>query len=208
MNYIAEREQLVAVSKSLFDRGYSVGGAGNISLRLNDGNFLCTPTGSSLGRLDAQDLSLLDANGDYISGKKPSKEFMFHYVLYQEKPDIGALVHLHSTYLTALSCLDGLDKDNLIKAFTPYFVMRIGHLAYVPYQPPGSLELVEAIRDKAKLSNAFLLANHGSVVVNKTLIEAVNDAEELEETAKLKFILANHNVRYLTDLEVDFLRKK
>ena len=100
MTELEQKAQMVALAKSLFDRGYSVGGAGNLSCRLDDGRFLVTPTGSSLGRLVAERLSVLDADGNLLTGDKPSKESVFHLALYRKNPACRAIVHLHSTYLT------------------------------------------------------------------------------------------------------------
>ncbi|MGV6987889.1 3-oxo-tetronate 4-phosphate decarboxylase [Testudinibacter sp. P80/BLE/0925] len=202
------KQELVQLARSLYERGYSVGGAGNISVRLSGNRFLVTPTGSSLGRLKAEDLSVLDSDGNLLEGKKPSKESVFHLAMYQRNPECNAIVHLHSTYLTALSCLDGLDSDNAIKAFTPYYVMRVGKLAVIPYYRPGSPEIARELSARALDGKAFLLANHGVVVCGEDLFDAVDNSEELEETAKLLFLLKGQNVRYLTDDEVNDLKNR
>lgn len=194
---------------SLFDRGYSVGGAGNVSARLEEGGFLVTPTNSSLGRLDPDNLSLIDADGNHASGPRPSKEFAFHGGLYDCRPETGAIVHLHATHLTALSCLPDLPSDNAIRPFTPYYVMRAGYMPVIPYYKPGSPEIGQdlvAAANKHPAAKAFLLASHGVVVLGKDLEDAVNNAEELEETAKLLFLLRREEPRYLTDAEVEELR--
>src|SRR4051794_13662262 len=98
------REHIVRLSKSLFDRGFSVGSAGNISAAVEDG-ILMTPTNSCLGFLDPARISKLDRNGNLVSGDKPSKEIFLHRAFYDTRRQTGAVVHLHSTYATALSCL-------------------------------------------------------------------------------------------------------
>lgn len=200
------REQMVALARSMFERGYATGGAGNLSLKLPDGNFLATPTGSSMGRLIASELSVVDINGQQISGQRASKEIAFHLAIYKNNPQCNAIVHLHSTYLTALSCLDNLDMDNAIRPFTPYYVMRIGQLPVIPYLRPGEPRLAEELGMRAAQARAFLLANHGSVITGSDLEDAVDNAEELEETAKLMFLLNNQSTRYLTDAEIDDLK--
>lgn len=208
MNGQEVKTLLVELSRSLFERGFSVGGAGNISVRLGENRFLVTPTGSSLGRLKADELSVIDGEGNVLSGKKPSKEYFFHLALYQKKPECNAIVHLHSTYLTALSCKADLDYSNAMKAFTPYYVMRVGQLPVIPYYRPGAAEIGRDLAAKADQGKAFLLANHGVVVCGKDLQDAVDNTEELEETAKLLFILQGQNVRYLTDEEVNELKNR
>ena len=205
MTEIATRQLLTELAASLFARGFSVGSAGNISVRLDDG-FLITPTNSSLGRLDPERISRLDAQFRHIDGDKPSKEVFMHRAFYTARPDAGAVVHLHSTQATAVSCLPELNPENPIPPLTPYFVMRIGRkMPIVPYYRPGDAAMEPAIHAAAKHARAVLLANHGPVVSGKTLTDAVYAAEELEEAAKLFLMLRGTAPRLLTGSQVDDL---
>lgn len=205
MTEIATRRLLVELAASLYARGYSVGSAGNISARLADG-YLITPTNSSLGRLDPTRLSKLDAAFRHVAGDKPSKEVFMHRAFYTARSDAGAVVHLHSTMATAVSCLSGLDTSNPIPPLTPYFVMRIGRrLPVVPYYRPGNPQMEPAIHEAARGARAVLLANHGPVVCAGTLTDAVYAAEELEEAARLFMTLRDADVRLLTPVQVDNL---
>lgn len=208
MTDLAQKIQMVELAKSLFDRGYTVGGAGNLSVKLDDNRVLVTPTGSSLGRLEVNRLSVLDMKGNLIEGDKPSKESVFHLALYQANPQCKAIVHLHSTYLTALSCLEGIDTTNAMRAFTPYYVMRVGQLPVIPYYKPGDINIARELSERALQAKAFLLANHGVVVTGYSLVDAVDNTEELEETAKLYFILQGKNIRYLSESEVKDLENR
>jgi ribulose-5-phosphate 4-epimerase/fuculose-1-phosphate aldolase len=199
------RQLLVTLAASLFARGFSVGSAGNISVRLADG-YLITPTNSSLGRLDAARLSRLDANFQHIDGDKPSKEVFMHRALYQAREDAGAVVHLHSTMATAVACLPDVDATNPIPPLTPYFVMRVGRsMPIVEYYRPGDPAMEPAIHAAARDARAVLLANHGPVVSGKTLTDAVYAAEELEEAAKLFMTLRGEAARLLTPAQVEDL---
>lgn len=199
------RVLLAEFGASLFARGYSVGSAGNISVKLPDG-YLMTPTNSSLGRLDPVRLSKLDANFDHVGGDKPSKEVFMHRAFYQAREDAGAVVHLHSTQATAVSCLPDVEQSNPIPPLTPYFVMRVGRrMPIVPYYRPGDPSMEPAIHAAAKHARAVLLANHGPVVSGKTLTDAVYAAEELEEAAKLFLMLRGQAPRLLTPGQVDDL---
>lgn len=203
-----QKQQMIELAKSLFERGYTVGGAGNLSVRLDENRVLITPTGSSLGRLNAERLSVLDIDGNVLAGDKPSKESIFHLEMYRKDPNCNAIAHLHSTYLTALSCLGNLNTENAIRAFTPYYVMRVGKLQVIPYYRPGDTNIARELGERVLTGKAFLLANHGVVVKGNDLIDAVDNTEELEETAKLFFILKNHNIRYLTENEVNELENR
>ncbi len=200
------REQMVSLARSMFERGYATGGAGNLSLKLANGHFLATPTGSSFGRLVAEELSVVDIDGNLLSGKRASKEIAFHLEIYRNNPNCNAIVHLHSTYLTALSCLSDLNMDNAIRPFTPYYVMRVGELPVIPYLRPGEPRIATELGKRAADYRAFLLANHGPVITGVDLEDAVDNAEELEETAKLMFLLKDQPIRYLTDEEVADLK--
>ncbi|MCZ4060772.1 aldolase [Pantoea sp. LMR881] len=202
------RQEMVQLGASFFQRGYATGSAGNLSLLLEDGNLLATPTGSCLGELDPARLSKVTPEGEWLSGDKPSKEIAFHRALYLNNPDCKAVVHLHSHYLTALSCLQGLDTENCIRPFTPYVVMRVGDVPVVPYYKPGDQRLADDLAQLAGRYRAFLLANHGPVVVGKSLREAADNTEELEETARLMFTLGDRAIRYLSDSEVAELRSR
>ncbi len=207
MSETALRDLLCDLAKSLFDRGFSVGSAGNISARLPDGGYLMTPTNSSLGRLDPARLSRLGPDFAHLDGDKPSKEVFMHRAFYAARgTPCGAVVHLHSTHATAIGCLSGSNPDNPIPFLTPYFVMRVGRsLPLLPYYRPGDPAMEPAIAAAAQHAKAVLLANHGPVVSGTTLVDAVYAAEELEEAARLALLLQGHATRLLTEREVDEL---
>lgn len=202
----AARAALVRLSRSLFERGYSVGSAGNISVAVEDG-LLITPTNSCLGFLDADRISKLDREGRHVSGDKPSKEVFLHQAFYETRPGTGAVVHLHSTYATALSCLPDIDPQDCIAPLTPYVVMRVGKVRLLPYLRPGDPELGTLIRELKGAHAAVLLANHGPVVAAKDLQTAVYASEELEETAKLLVLLGNRQPRLLNAAQIDELHR-
>ena len=205
MNEDATRRLLVTLAGSLFARGYSVGSAGNISVRLDDG-YLMTPTNSCLGRLDAARISRLDAGFGHVGGDPPSKEVFMHRAMYQARPEAGAVVHLHSTMATAVACLPDADPANPIPPLTPYFVMRVGRtMPVIPYYRPGDPAMEPAIHGAARDARAVLLANHGPVVSGRTLEDAVYAAEELEEAAKLFLLLRGGPARRLEPGQVDDL---
>lgn len=195
------RQEIVWWGRSLFERGLTSGTSGNISMRCGDG-FLMTPTNSCLGRLDPARLSLLDANWRHVDGDKPTKEIALHRPFYTVRPDTGAVVHLHSTYSTALSCLSDIDASDALRPLTPYVVMKIGAVRVLPYARPGSDMLEPIVLEAARDSVGLLLGNHGPIVSGNMLQDAVSALEEMEEAAKLGFLLRDSQVRYLSDSEV------
>ena len=183
------REEIAMLAKSLFDRGLTCGTSGNISARLSDGSLLITPTGSSMGFLDPARISHLDTSHCLISGDAPTKEIPLHAAFYDTRPGTGAVVHLHSTYSTALSMLPDIDPDDALPPLTPYSLMRLGKVKLLPFFLPGDPAMGQAVRDLAGTRSAVLLANHGPVVAGSEIAGTVSAMEELEETAKLAVLL-------------------
>jgi 3-dehydro-4-phosphotetronate decarboxylase len=196
------REEICRYGRSLFERGLTPGSSGNISFRLDDGGWLVTPTNASLGFLDPARLSRLDGAGQLISGDKPTKEIPLHTALYQTRGSARAVVHLHSTNAVALTMLPEIDPRAALPPMTPYYLMRAGQTALIPYYRPGDPAVADAIRGLAGKYSSVLLANHGPVVAGDSLEAAVFATEELEETAKLYLILRNLNPRYLSPTQV------
>jgi ribulose-5-phosphate 4-epimerase/fuculose-1-phosphate aldolase len=202
------RDEICAVGASLFARGLTFGSTGNISVRLDDGGWLMTPTNASLGGLDPARLSRFDAGGRLIGGDAPTKESFLHIAMYEKRADCRAVVHLHSTHSVAVSVLDEIDPADALPPLTAYFVMRIGRLPLVPYFAPGDKELATAVGALAGKHHAMLLANHGPVVAGSSLANAQYATEELEETAKLFLLLRAHKIRPLTPDQVADLQAR
>ena len=196
MNETDLRHRIAEWGRLLFGRSFTVGSSGNISVRCA-GGYLLTPTNSCLGLLDPDRLSRLDEAWVPVSGDPPTKELPLHRAFYEGRPQTRAVVHLHSTFATALSCLADVDQDDAIPPITPYVVMRVGRVPVLPYTAPGSPDVAPLVRAKAADHAAVLLANHGPVVAGTSLDAAVYAAEELEETAKLVVLTRGLQVRHL-----------
>ncbi len=201
------RDFIAEIGRSMFERRLTFGSSGNISIRIDDG-WLMTPTGSSLGRLDPARLSKLDDTGKLVSGDAPTKESFLHLAMYREREKAGAVVHLHSTHSVAVSCLDGINHDDVLPPITAYYVMRVGKLPLVPYFAPGDMALGEAVGRLAAKHSAMLLANHGPVVAGSSLSAAVDAIEELEETARLYLLLHGRPTRYLSPEQIADLKRR
>ena len=201
------REEICRYGRSLFERGLTPGSSGNISLRLPDGGWLVTPTNASLGFLDPARISRLDDAGRLVSGDKPTKEIPLHSALYETRGSAKAIVHLHSTHAVALTMLPEIDPRAALPPMTPYYLMRAGQTALVPYYRPGDPAVADAIRGLAGRYSSVLLANHGPVVAGDSLEAAVFATEELEETARLYLLLRGLNPRYLSPEQVADLVK-
>lgn len=196
-------QHLCEIGASFYARGLAFGSTGNLSLRLGE-KIWVTPTGRSLRNLSPEDLACIDEAGTALNEKRASKESPFHLAAYRNAgARAGAIVHLHSTYSVALSCLAHPE----FPAITPYFQMRVAPLAVLPYFRPGSPELGDAVGEAAKDHNCMLLRNHGLICLGRTLDEAVDRTEELEETAKLLFLLRGHSVQPLSTEHIEDIRR-
>ncbi|HVA37606.1 MAG TPA: aldolase [Candidatus Dormibacteraeota bacterium] len=203
MSDVRERElraELVATAAFLFARGYSHGSAGNLSARCGE-RILITPTGGSLSDLTPESIAAIDLRGQATGAARPSKEAPFHLAAYRTRADCGAVVHLHSHYSVALSCLAELDERDALPPLTPYYVMRVGRVPTVPYFPPGDERLGAALAELAAGARAMLMRNHGLIALGRDLRDAADVAQELEAHARLFFELAGRG-RPLTPEQV------
>ena len=120
------RDDICRFGRSLFERGLTPGSSGNISVKLDDGGWLVTPTNASLGFLDPARLSRLGPDGRLISGDAPTKEVPLHSALYQTRGTARAVAHLHSTHSVALSMLPEIDPRAALPPMTAYYLMKCG----------------------------------------------------------------------------------
>lgn len=186
--------------RSFFSRGLSGGASGNMSVRLRAG-FAVTPTGCSLGELTPNKLCILDASGVVLGDVLPTKEIFVHLACYKAHTDCGAVVHLHTPYSVAWSCLSGLDPTDAVPSYTPYGLMRYGRVALVPYHKPGSPELTQQIQNCMPMHKAVLLAHHGAIMTGSSLIQAADNMEELEASCRLALQLYGKPAQLLTTVE-------
>lgn len=178
------REEICTVGASLYARGYTVGSAGNISARLEDG-WLITPTDACLGRLDPATIAKVGLNGDWVSGDKPSKTLALHRQVYDRNPGVGGVVHTHSTHLVALTLAGVWRPDDILPPITPYQVMKVGHIPLISYARPGAASVAEQVAQLANRVRGVMLERLGPVVWESSVSKASFALEELEETARL-----------------------
>ncbi len=192
------REDICRIGASLYQRGLTVGTAGNISARLDDG-FLITPTDACLGYLDPAKLAKLDANGEQVSGDRASKTIRLHRAVYESDAKLRGIVHTHSTHLVALSLLKGVDPDNILGALTPYHVMKAGRIPLISYHRPGAPEILDHIRSLVPHVRGVMLQRIGPTFWHDSVANASFALEEAEETAKLFFLTRGLALPPLTD---------
>ena len=207
------RDDICRVGKSLFDRGYVHAAAGNISVKLDDG-FLITPTDACMGFLDPARLSKMNTDVQQVSGDIASKTIAVHAHIYSANSlfstKVGCIIHTHSTHCVALSMqTPGIE---LLKALTPYFVMKVGRVPVISYHRPGSpaaaLEIAQTIGQYGQRGTpvrAIMQPRLGPTVWAANPFQAMAVLEELEETSKLACL--NPEAMPLTDAQIEDLRQ-
>ena len=216
MNEREAREEICRVGKSLFDRGYVHGTAGNISIRLADGaGYLITPTDACLGFLEPSRLSLLDANGEQVAGDRASKTMRLHALIYgaatQFDVATSCIIHTHSAHCVALTLRPC--GDELLAPITPYFVMKVGHVPVIRYDRPGAPQVADAVADVIRRYGergipirAVMLERLGPSVWHDSPASAMAVLEELEETARL-MLMSGAEPEPLNESRIDELRR-
>lgn len=177
LNIIKELQQ---TGIFMMDNNLAWGTAGNISARLQEDQFYVSASGTYLGEMEIDDFSLCAESG-LIEGKKPSKEHVMHQGIYEERPEINAVLHASPFYSTLIANSDlELPSNYFVEAM--YYLERVER---IPYKHPGSKNLSQAVKEKAKKTNVMLLENHGVIVYDESLKEARMALETLEYTAKM-----------------------
>jgi ribulose-5-phosphate 4-epimerase/fuculose-1-phosphate aldolase len=207
------RDEICAAGARLFNRGYVHATAGNISVRLEDGGFLITPTDACLGTLQPQRLARLDAEGKQLGGDKASKTIALHRAIYAAT-SARSVLHTHSTHCVALTLRPDARsaQGELLAALTPYFVMKVGRVPVIPYHRPGDPAAAQLVAQRigeyagrGLQLRAVMLSRLGPNVWANDPATAAATLEELEETAKLA--LLDGGAAPLDTAQIDDLRK-
>jgi len=203
---IGEAEHLIRAARHLAARGLSPGSSGNLSVRVGT-RMLSTPSGSSLSRVEADDRAEVSVEDGSVGGGNPSKEYPLHRAGYRQRPSATAVVHLHSPFATAVSCLEPDEHGRAaLPPLTPYRVMRLGDVPVAPYAAPGSADLAQGVERLAAGGPVLLLAQHGSVVAADGIDAAVDLAEELETAAQVTLLLTGREPRLIPQDQLARLR--
>lgn len=185
-----KKETAIWIAKSLFDRNRTTGSSANMSF-LHDGKVYITQSGSCFGTLTEDEFAVLDLDGNILSENKPSKEWPLHLDIYRKKPEKRAVIHTHGCYAVLWSFESFEDETDIFPDYTPYLRMKLGSVGIIPYEKPGSKELFDAFSERIEKSDGYLLKQHGAVVPGKDLRDAFYCLEELEESAKIAWMLRN-----------------
>src|SRR5256884_905960 len=178
------RRDLIRICQLMYERSYVVSSDGNVSVQLEDGRVLATPTMTGKGRTTEDMLAVTDLEGRPLNDRRASSELAMHLLIYRERPDVKAVCHAHPPHGTAFA-VAGLPIDQPILSEV---ILTLGCVPLAEYGTPSTDELSDAMRPLVKHHNALLMANHGAVAYGSGLWQAFDRLETLEHTAKIAIL--------------------
>src|SRR4051794_21067838 len=191
------KEQICEIGRRVYERGFAAANDGNISIRLNDREVLCTPTMVSKGFMKPEDLCKVDYEGKQLAGtRKRSSEILLHLAVYKQRPDVMAVVHCHPPHATAFA----VAHEPIPKCVLPEVEVFLGEVPVARYETPGTQKFAETIVPFLKDCNTIFLANHGPVTFAPALEKASFNPEIIAAYCRI-LILARQlgRVNYFTE---------
>lgn len=194
-------DQLIDICHRLYARGFVTATDGNVSVRLENGNFFTTRTAINKGMVTADDLVEVDRTGKPLTPNlQPSTELPMHLYIYSQRPDVNAVVHAHPTYATGFATA----RQPLTECLFPEVIVGLGAVPLAEYATPSTEEVSQSLEPYVKKSDAILLANHGVVTYGKDLYDAYFKMEKVEHAAHITFVarmLGGERVLSAEDIE-------
>jgi ribulose-5-phosphate 4-epimerase/fuculose-1-phosphate aldolase len=183
-----ECQQVVDAAQKLTHAGHLSGTGGNISTRIQgQALFTITPSNYDYLKMIPEDISILTLDLEAIAGqRKPSVESAMHAAIYRTRPDVNAIIHTHQVHPSTLAII-----NTPIPTLFDEQVLFLGNsVEVIPYRSSGSKQLATVVADATRSGhNAFILANHGALVLGQDLERALHNVAVLEKCAKV-YLLA------------------
>ena len=180
------KKQICDIGKRIYNRNMVAANDGNISVKLNDHEFLCTPTGVSKGFMTPEYICKVDENGNCLQANgnfRPSSEIKMHMRVYKLRPDVGSVVHAHPTFATSFA-IAGIP---LTQPIMPEAVIALGCVPIAEYGTPSTDEIPDAVEKYLPYYDAVLLENHGALSYAGDLLSAYLKMESVEFYAELLY---------------------
>src|SRR5256714_4721757 len=182
MNEYKLKEQICEIGRRLYNRGFAAANDGNITIRLNDREILCTPTMVSKGFMKCDDICKVDYEGKQLAGtRRRTSEVLLHLAVYKARPDVHAVVHCHPPHATAFA----VAREPIPKCVLPEVEVFLGEVPMAPYETPGNQKFAETILPYVKDCNTILLANHGTVSWGPNLENAYFNTEIIDAYCRI-----------------------
>lgn len=199
------KKMIIEVGRRIWTRGYVASNDGNITVKINDGEILTTPTGVSKGFMTQEMILKMTVDGKLLTKSakfKPSSEVKMHLEVYKEREDVKSVIHAHPPYCTSFA-VAGIPLDRCV---LPEAILTLGAVPIAKYGTPSTREIPDAIKPHIQTSDAILLENHGALTLGKDLISAYHLMETLEHAAHIVFLATQlGNVQVLPKDQVDKL---
>jgi L-fuculose-phosphate aldolase len=184
--YKPERKEIARFMRRLYRHGLTTTSGGNISRRISDDLIGITPSATDKGTMKWEEVGLVTMTGENLTENlKPSIELAMHLAIYRKKKEVSAIVHAHPTFATAFTAMKNKISTNL----TAEAKAILGDPLFVPYALMGTSRLAELAADGIRDSDILLLENHGILTTGKTLLQAFDKIEVLENAAKMTLIV-------------------
>lgn len=197
MNEFKVKEQICEIGRRVYAKGFAAANDGNISVRLNDREVMCSPTMVSKGFMRPEDICKVDYEGKQLAGtRKRSSEILLHLAIYKQRPDVKAVVHCHPPHATAFA-VAGVP---IPKCVLPEVEVFLGEVPTAVYETPGTQKFADTLVPHLQSSNTIILANHGTVTFGPDLEKAYWNSEIIDAYCKI-LILARQlgSVNYFTE---------
>jgi len=179
------REEIVSLGRMMHQKGFVVATDGNMTVRLDAGQVLATPTSMSKGSMEPDDLVVVDMEGGKIRGRRAvSTEIGMHLLIYRLRPDVKGIVHAHPITATGYAAA-GIELNC---ALLSEVVVCLGSVPLAHYATPGTAELAASIEPLVSRHDAILMANHGVVTYGDSLRSAYMQMERVEHFAKISLV--------------------
>jgi L-fuculose-phosphate aldolase len=195
------RKQIAEIARLCWERGYIGAIDGNVSVRLDDGSLLVTPSGTIKFLIQPDMIVHTSARGVPLSGGRASTEILMHVACYEERPDVRAVVHAHPPTAVAFS----LAGKSLMQPVIPELVVTLGAIPTAPYGTPGTPELPNSIRELVRCADAILMERHGALCVGTDLLDAYKKLEQVEHNAKITYMA--HTLGGVKELNPDEVKR-
>jgi L-fuculose-phosphate aldolase len=183
MHDVHELKQAICdIGDRIYKRGFAAANDGNITVRLNEREVLCTPAMCCKGLLKPEDICVVDMEGNQLSGrKKRSSEALLHLEILNARPDVQSVVHCHPPHATAFA----ITREPIPQAVLPGVEFFLGEVPIAPYETPGSKKFAETILPFVHQASAIILANHGTVTYGEDLERAYWRTEILDSYCRI-----------------------
>jgi L-fuculose-phosphate aldolase len=179
------RQEIVEIGRLVWEKGWAAANDGNLSVRLDGGRILCTPTGVCKGMMQADDLIVCDMQGNKLDGGRDiTTEIFLHLAIYRLRPDVGAVIHAHPPHATGFAAAG----RPINRAVLPEAVIRLGTVPLAPYGLPGTPEVTEQMLPLIPKHDALLMCNHGAVSYGEDLRAAFFRMDTLEHVAHVTLV--------------------